>query len=201
MPLLGILLLRIPVTLNWIIAAMLLGTGLAFYPFWWKIKAKLYGSSAWAKARGWPAESVQGHAGLLMAGGLWLLIVGTAWWHGYPTDQGGQPATFLTQTEFMEKLHAGLITHCIVSYNQKTFPITEIRGTFVEPEINSTTKDNPATRAEISFITPTVFLAPKMREELLASKNCEVETPANTLLGEIIDGIRHQLSNGRSGAR
>jgi len=147
------------------------------------------------------SQGVQGHAGLLMAGGLWLLIVGTAWWHGYPTDQGGQPATFLTQTEFMEKLHAGLITHCIVSYNQKTFPITEIRGTFVEPEINSTTKDNPATRAEISFITPTVFLAPKMREELLASKNCEVETPANTLLGEIIDGIRHQLSNGRSGAR
>jgi len=45
------------------------------------------------------------------------------------------------------------------------------------------------------FITPNAFLTTKMQDELFGSKNCKLETPANTLLGNIIAGLQQQFFN------
>src|SRR5665647_2279501 len=48
----------IPVPLNWVIAATVLMTGLAFYPLWWKQQAKFLASTEWARERGIDAASL-----------------------------------------------------------------------------------------------------------------------------------------------
>jgi hypothetical protein len=79
----------IPVPLNWIMAAVGLLVGLAFYPLWWKKKAGLYCATAWARNQGIHADSIRlpfGSTGLMLLGAGMLLFVAGLWWQTYRPD-------------------------------------------------------------------------------------------------------------------
>jgi len=77
----------IPVPLNWIIAASVLMTGLAFYPLWLKKQARFLCSTAWAKQRSIEPAAVSmpllGNMGMMLLGAILLLITGLLWWRNY----------------------------------------------------------------------------------------------------------------------
>ena len=77
----------IPVPLNWIIAALVLLVGLAFYPVWWKKEANLLCSTAWARERGYHPDTLRlspfRSTGIMLLGGAAFLFLAVCWWQTY----------------------------------------------------------------------------------------------------------------------
>ena len=87
LPFLVIWFFGIPVPLNWIVGAIILFAGLAFYPFWWKRSARQLAATAWAREKGIPPESIQVSSmtstGRILLGVAYLAVVSAIWWQNY----------------------------------------------------------------------------------------------------------------------
>ena len=76
-----------------------------------------------------------------------------------------QPGMTLSQAEFLAKFKAGEITHCVVSYNPQSFPLTEISGKYLTEDAAAS-----ATNKTIAYV--------KAR----SSKSVPESAPLSTLL-------------------
>ena len=108
----------IPVPLNWIVASVVLFTGLAFYPIWWKPQARFLSSTKWARKHGIEPAAVRmapfGITGLMLLGVALLLVVSAIWWSIY------QPAGvwFLALSESSINKQAGDISLRVTDVSQ-----------------------------------------------------------------------------------
>jgi cell division protease FtsH len=98
------------------------------------------------------------------------------------TSQPG--AVPMSQSEFLSKLRSNQISHFVLSYNQASWPLSEINGKFLSADKNGVIKDASGKPVETPFTIPEVLLTTKMQDELLESGKCELNVQ-NTMLMSI----------------
>ena len=93
------------------------------------------------------------------------------------------PAKPLSQSAFLGKFQSNLIAHASINLGGQTSSLTPITGTYYELD-----KDGKATKEEVPFIAPNVFLTQKMLDQLLPSEKIEAGAP-NVMLTQLVWGI------------
>jgi cell division protease FtsH len=89
----------------------------------------------------------------------------------------------LTQSDFLSKFQSNLISHAQINVGSQSSPLTPVVGTFYK-----TDKDGKATKEEVAFIAPSVYLTQKMLDQLLVSDRIEAGAP-NVMLTQLVWGI------------
>ena len=90
------------------------------------------------------------------------------------------PAIVLSQSEFFNKFNADEIANATIELGGDNSQLHTITGNYFKKD-----QDGKATKEEVSFVAPNVFLNQKMLDELLVSDKVEVSAPNAMLMNSV----------------